>query len=592
MKTLKYETTSEVVRHHPAISDVLVYDIETDSLDTDTAKCVFFGAYSYKHGKYFIFNRDELSAAQQLIDEHKVLVGFNNKNFDGPIISNINNKMDITYKIVFDCMTVLYDFNRRKPNKEPIIRVNGKSLESQLPDRKLKTIARVLGFPIEKGEIDYKIFQKTEWTEEELKQIHTYLFKDVEITRMLFEFYVEYFDMFKEYVDDENVRKFNYIRSSLGSYAYSALCYLADIEPLFEDDLFKLQQRPLNAGGFVLEPQVPYAEGTVICADYSSLYPHIFFMCNLFNPINNGQTDDGWNGGTLFPDLQTSYKCDKLGKIETILKSIYMKRREYKKNKDPREVALKVMINTIYGLTGSPIFKQVFNMTTSGDCTYIGRTMINYTRKEFENAGYNVVYGDTDSIFIVLPEGKTIEDFEIIAKETINKILSSVPFPAETFKLEIDDIFKRVWLFGKKNYVGINKDHKLIIKGLPIIKHNASQLGMKILEKIKPLIIEKDTIKFPKQYFEKIIDEEIAKDISIIGQLYNVRSPDSYKSTSSIQCQIAEKFGEGSHILIPNKCLGEVGKQKKYCTPEEAKSLSFSDLFLDKVWSELEPFIE
>ena len=163
---------------------------------------------------------------------------------------------------------------------------------------------------------------------------------------------------------------------------------------------------------------------------------------------------------------------------------------------------------------------------------------------------------------------------------------------SELFKLDIDDIFKKVWLFHKKMYIGINQDNKLIIKGLPIIKHNSTQLGQLILEKIKPLILKQQSIKFSKEYFEKMIDDEIEKDITIIGQVYNVRSPDSYKSASSIQCQIATKLGEGSHILIPNKSLGDVGKSKRYATVEQAKTLSFSDLFLDKVYKELEPFIE
>jgi len=162
---------------------------------------------------------------------------------------------------------------------------------------------------------------------------------------------------------------------------------------------------------------------------------------------------------------------------------------------------------------------------------------------------------------------------------------------SELFKLDIDDVFKKVWLFKKKHYVGINRYDKLIIKGISIMKHDASQLGQLILERIKPVIIEQQTIKFCKEYFEGIINKEIEKDITIVGRVYNVKSPDKYKSTTSIQCQIATRFGEGSHILIPNKTLGDVGKSKKYATAEEAKTLNFSDLILDKVWKELEPFM-
>ena len=45
--------------------------------------------------------------------------------------------------------------------------------------------------------LELKIFQKNDWTDDEIKEIYTYLFKDIEITRRLFEFYVEYFDIFK-----------------------------------------------------------------------------------------------------------------------------------------------------------------------------------------------------------------------------------------------------------------------------------------------------------------------------------------------------------------------------------------------------------
>jgi hypothetical protein len=603
MKSLKFETDKDVVKNHPTINDVLIYDIETDSLDVDTARAVFIGMYSYKYGKYFLFEESEKAEVQRLLDEHRILVGFNNKEFDNIIMSNTTNEFSMDYKICFDCLAVLYDYKRRRTNREADIRTpQGKQLAACLPDRKLKTVAKILELTESKGEIDYKIFRQETWTDVELKEIYEYLYKDVKVTRELFEYYVEYFEPFREYVNDKNVAKFDYIRSSLGSYAYSAICNLCDMPPLFEDDFFKLQQRPPNSGGFVLDPQVPYAEN-VVYADFASLYPHIMFMCNMFSPIGvadlkvnkNGDLhldeEKAWSGGDMFPNLQTSYKSKERGKVEKVVREVFLKRKEYKKNGDSRHYALKVMINTLYGLSGSPIFKQLFNMTTSGDTTYIGRTMINYTRKRFDDEGYKVVYGDTDSVFIELPDGKTVEDYEKLAKIIIDEILKEVPFPEPSFKLDIDCVFEKVWLFKKKNYVGIRTDGSLLIKGLPIKKHNASQLGQKILEELKPIMLLTKNIKFERTYLKNIIDREIEKDISIIGQLYNVKSVDSYKSASSIQCQIATRFGEGTHILIPNKTLGEVGKTKKYCTPEQAKQLSFNDLFLDKVWAELEPFI-
>ena len=590
MKTKKFVTDSEVVLNHPAINDVLIYDIETDSLDKETAKAKFVGMYSYKHKKYFIFNEDEKDEIQNMIDEHKIIVGFNNKGFDNPIMENTVNNFSMEYKICFDCLSILYDFNRRRPNREScIILPDGRLLADALPNRKLKTVGEVIGLSVTKGDIDYNIFRQDKWTEVELKSIHTYLYKDVVLTRELFEFYVKFFAPFSEYVDDENIKKFNYIRSSLGSYTYSAICHLSGIEPEFEDDFEKLEQRPLNNGGFVLPPQTHYGEN-IVYGDFASLYPHIFFMCNLFSPVPKG-TPGEWDGGELF-NLQSSYDTSKLGPIETILKDIYLKRDAYKKAGDPRQYALKIMINTLYGITGSPIFKNVFNMTTSGDCTEIGRTCLQYMVEKFNKEGYKVIYGDTDSCFVTIPEGKSIDDYKILAKKFSNELLSNFPFPSDTFKLDIDDTFKKVWLFKKKNYVGINTKGKIIVKGLPIKKHNATKLGQKIYQELKSEILEIENIKFDRQKFEERINKEIKEDVSIMAQTYNVKALSEYKSGSSIQAQISTVLGEGTHLLIPNKKIGTIGKSKKYCTPGEAKELDYRELYLDKVWVELSPFIE
>lgn len=588
MKTKRFKTKNLKVLNHPAINDCLIYDVETDSLNTDNGNVKFVGMYSYKHAKYFMFDMTEREAIQRMIDEHRVVIGFNTKGFDMPMMCNINNRFNMEYKIQFDCLSVLYDYPRRRSNREVVIKLkSGGTMQSRLPNRKLKTVAELLEFPITKGDIDYAIFQKSVWSADELRDIYLYLYKDVELTRLLFEYLVEYFDPLREYVPNKNVRNFDYIRSSLGSFAYAAICHLTGLPFEFETDPNKLKQVPENHGGFVLAPQVDYAEGTVIYADWASLYPHIFFMCNLFSPSDDY---DGWDGDNFF-ELQDVYKNKEQGLIEKVLQDIYMRRRKYKDAGDPRQLALKILINTIYGLTGSPIFKSLFNMSTSGDCTSIARTMNKFVQSEFAKEGYNVIYGDTDSSFIHLPKDKTIDDFKKIAANITSTILKKVPFPADTFKLDVDDVFSKVWLFKKKHYMGINTKGKFVIKGLSIIKHDASNLGKLLLPRLKKETLANNDAKFSKAYLKKMVEDEIAKDITIVAQTYNVKKVNSYKSRTSIQAQISAELGEGTHLLVPNKKIGNIGKSKKYCTVEQAKTLHLEDIYLDKIWTELTPFL-
>ena len=53
-----------------------------------------------------------------------------------------------------------------------------------------------------------------------------------------------------------------------------------------------------------------------------------------------------------------------------------IKRREFKILKNPIEYAIKIVLNSFYGASGNPVFKNIYNRTTVSDCTLIGRKCI------------------------------------------------------------------------------------------------------------------------------------------------------------------------------------------------------------------------
>jgi DNA polymerase, archaea type len=588
VKSKRFKSLNERVLIHPSVNDVLIYDIETDSLDTESAQVKFVGCYSYKYEKYFIIHDYELDKFELLLREHRVIVGFNNKSFDNEVLMNKVNNIDLSYKVIFDCLRVLYDHDRKRPNRELIIKHNGKTLHESLKNRKLRTVADTLGFETLKADIDYKVFQKNHWSQGELSEIYKYLLADVDVTRLLFEFYVEYFDNFREFVDDKNISRFDYIRSSLGSFSYAAFCHLAGLPFVFEDDPSLLKRKPLNTGGFVLEPKEEFHDGVVVVKDFSSLYPTIYFQCNLFT---HDDSSSGWCGDGFF-NIQGSYNQERLGKVEGILKKVFYKRAEYKEKGDPRELPLKIMMNALYGLNGNAVFKSLFDMLSPGDCTSIGQTCIKYAKKVYESFGVMVIYADTDSVFLRLPKGMSVDELDRITGSIICDLQSHMPFPDPAFGLKTDYVFQKLWLHSKKFYVGITDNGKLVVKGHSVIKGDASLLGQKIFNKLRKEMLLRNDIKFDKEYIRDLIMVEVHNDPSIIGQYYSARSKSSYKSRVCIQYQISEVLGEGTHLLIPNSRIGRIGKgKKKYATMSEASDLLVSDLVVDKVWNELAPFI-
>lgn len=564
--------------------DVLIFDIETDGLDVDTVKMKWFGAFSFKDNAYYFFTGDEVESIQKLIDNHRTVVGYNSRSFDIPICEN--NGLNFDYKIRIDLMRVLFVPETRRSVRENIIKINGKVLKSVLKNHKLKTVAETLNLSVQKGDIDYKIFKQDVYTKEQIKEIMKYLYYDVKITKELFEYMYKEFLPMKSLMSLEDQRKYNWFRTSTGSYTYKVICYQAGIEEEYAEH----SGHKKYEGGFVSAPAGESFKGRIYCLDYSSAYPHSFLMGNLYShDCKCCKDSEKWSGNELFP-VNGKYCTKTSGKIEHVIKKLYLQRLEYKKNKDPREFAIKILINTLYGISGSSVFKSVYSLTTASDCTLIAREMIKLARQMYQDTGYELIYTDTDSVYLRDPfndKNKLLETRDVIIK----KIRNNVPFPQDTFNMGIDDEIKAIWFFKdynnefkKKNYIYITKDDKIKVKGLPIIKSECSKVSRIVMNKLKPEIIKRTDIKFPEDYIKNIVYDLLKKDLTLVANYYKVKSADSYKSQSCIQAQIASEYGEGEHWLVPNKVKGNVGKAKKYCSVVEAAELAFEDLDLQKIW--------
>jgi DNA polymerase elongation subunit (family B) len=245
---------------------------------------------------------------------------------------------------------------------------------------------------------------------------------------------------------------------------------------------------------------------------------------------------------------------------------------------------------SIYGITAKSTFKHMYYPNRASDCTLIGRQLLQYADYFFRKKGYQVIYGDTDSTYLKDPF-KNRRKLIRAVQELIGIFKRYIPFPSDTFTMAMETPIKDIWCFRKKHYMYITDNDKLKIKGLPIIKSNASNLSVKILRNyLEPLIIERRTVHFPKSQIRKWIADELKLDPNIIATEFTIKNKESdYKSTSCIEYQILKKYGSGKQLLIKNRRRG-VGMSVKYCSIEEAKILDTFDLDLSTVFEELSHF--
>jgi DNA polymerase elongation subunit (family B) len=298
----------------------------------------------------------------------------------------------------------------------------------------------------------------------------------------------------------------------------------------------------------------------------------------------------------------------------------------FKKTKDPRQYSLKIQINAAYGLLGNPVFTHMYNHTSAADVTRIGRQWVKLARNTFAKAGYDVIYTDTDSVYV----NDIFDDKEkllAVKDNVIKKIKAHVPFPYEKFDMGVDAEITDIWFFKgnvadkktdsemdkmdkvnkankliKKNYIYRETDGSIHVKNLGVSKKSLSTISRKLFWEV--LIKEIDTrrvVKFSETEIKSKIHDLLEEDLSLAATRFNIKPFDSYKLDSQMQAQIAKKHGSGVKFLIPvvkdfydsgDKLT--VGKDKKYILDSDFKKLGLKldDIDLDKIWKELGYFIK
>ena len=174
------------------------------------------------------------------------------------------------------------------------------------------------------------------------------------------------------------------------------------------------------------------------------------------------------------------------GILPRVIKNLVDRRRDVKnmlkKEKNPlikqqldiRQKALKLTANSMYGCLGFT-FSRFYARPIAAMVTARGREALQRTVDQATNQlGYDVIYGDTDSVMINSNSTDLAQVKEIgnIVKKEVNKLYKSL-------ELDVDGIFKSMLLLKKKKYaaVVIKEDNGKItyekeLKGLDLVRRD------------------------------------------------------------------------------------------------------------------------
>jgi len=301
-------------------------------------------------------------------------------------------------------------------------------------------------------------------------------------------------------------------------------------------------------GAIVVEP-VPGVHFNVAVMDFPSLYPSIIKVWNLgYQSILCQHPECRTN---LVPGT-TSWVCTKKRALESLLIGSLRDLRVqwYKlKSKDktlPADLrswynvaqgALKVILNASYGVFGAESF-DLYCPPVAEATAAIGRHSITQILNKAEQLNIQVLYGDTDSLFLKNPSKQQTDE---LAHWTEHELKMG---------LDVDKVYRyAVFSSRKKNYLGVLEDGSVDVKGLTGKKKHIPIFIKKAFNRMKERLA---MVKTPADF------ENAKKDIGEIVR-------DCYM-------RLKRKEWENMSELAFNVVLGEELENYKKTTPQHVKA--------------------
>ena len=303
------------------------------------------------------------------------------------------------------------------------------------------------------------------------------------------------------------------------------------------------QQNALECLPLVMEPQSAFYSSPLLVLDFQALYPSVMIAYNYCYSTFLGRVSN-WRGQNKmgFTNLQREarllellqeniniapngmmYVKPKIRKsllakmLCEILETRVMVKSGMNADKadktlqrllNNRQLALKLIANVTYGYTSASFSGRM-------PCSEIADSIVQTARETLEKAitlihsvkrwGAEVVYGDTDSLFVYL-KGRTKDEAFDIGNEIANAVSKINPRPV---KLKFEKVYLPCVLLAKKRYVGFKYETKGQVepdfdaKGIETVRRDGTPAEQKIEEKALKILFRTADLSQVKDYFQQ-----------------------------------------------------------------------------------------
>ena len=336
----------------------------------------------------------------------------------------------------------------------------------------------------------------------------------------------------------------------------------------------------VSPGGFVMD-SIPGLYENVLVLDFKSLYPSIIrsfkidpmgLVEGIIDAKSDGLVNESENDKVIKGFDGAYFSRDKHF-LPDIITSLWLERDKAKLQQNAAlSQAIKIIMNSFYGVLGSTGCR-FFDPRLSGSITKRSHEILKTTKLWIEKKGFNVIYGDTDSIFVhggcnqTAKQSKTLgielqkyinDQWQLyLAKEF--KITCELEIEFETHfskflmpSIRGHDAIKGQKAGTKKRYVGLSQG-QLIFKGLESVRSDWTQASKVFQQELYRLIFN-----------DLPVEDYICKTVNNIKAGEN---DNQLVYMKKLRRKLEDYVNTPPHVkacLIANKALTELGKKPKY----------------------------
>jgi DNA polymerase elongation subunit (family B) len=278
-----------------------------------------------------------------------------------------------------------------------------------------------------------------------------------------------------------------------------------------------------DRGSLILPPKIGVIHENIAELDFESEYPHLIVRKGLsYETVTSKGVIK--NENALLPYITKRF-LDRRLRFKRLRKTFNKSSQEWCWC-EQRQLALKAILVCLYGTSGC-CWNRFGNVLCFEEINKRSRATLIATKNFLQQRDFEIIYADTDSIFIKKKHA-TREDYEHIARK-ISKI-TELP-------MVLDHHYKFLLLLpllsdpsghmkAQKHYFGILTNHELLTRGIECRRHDCPPFIKTFQENLIRLLLDVETLeavysvgyKRALNYISKTIDTLMCKKLPI-GEL-------------------------------------------------------------------------